>query len=211
MKYTLSLMLASVTCLGACSHAGRVQTTIPAAMTTLQSTLAQAGVISVSHAGDWTAGQAARFARGIRAAQCGQQAADPVVGTITGDVTLQLSGTFTQGGQFTVGALTTAPVFELGADASRTASQQVSLPVSYAPLSSMPDVEMARQMGYETALFSQNDTIRHSEASRLIQERESLRQVTTGLIRSWRESTCTRPMPVRPFVGGRGTTGHAPP
>lgn len=198
-----AIMLACIVPLGACTHAGRVQTTVPAAMAALQSTLAQAGVVSISHAGEWTSGQAARFARNVRAAQCSQQAADPVVGTISGDITLQLSGNFTHGGQFTVGALTTAPTLGLNADASRTDTQQISLPVSYAPLSSLPDVEMARQMGYETALFGQNDIIRHDEARRLIHDRETLRQAATGLIRSWQPHDCGPLLPVNPFVGDR--------
>lgn len=198
-----AIMLACIAPLGACTHAGRVQTTVPAAMAALQSSLAQAGVVSISHAGAWTPGLAARFARNVRAAQCGQQAADPVVGTISGDITLQLSGNFTHGGQFTVGALTTTPTFGLNADASRTDTQQISLPVSYVPLSSLPDVEMARQMGYETALFGQNDIIRHDESRRLIHDRETLRQATTGLIRSWQAHDCRPPLPVSPFVGDR--------
>ena len=208
MKYGYLLMLACATCLAACTQAGRVQTTIPAAMAAIQSTLAQAGTVSVSHAENWTAGQASSFARNVHAAQCGQQVADPVVGTISGTVTLQLSGNLTQGGQFTLDTLATIPTFSLDATASHTSSQQISLPVSYAPLSSLPDVEMARQMDYETALFSQNDTIRQGEARRLTREREALRQVTSRLIGSWQSGDCARPMPVRPFVGGLHALRH---
>lgn len=88
---------------GCAVHPAKVSTTIPQAMAGIQSSLAQAGVVSVSHASDWTPAQDALFVRAIRAAQCSQDRADPVVGTIAGDVTLQLSGQFTQGGQFSVG------------------------------------------------------------------------------------------------------------
>ncbi|WP_242501377.1 hypothetical protein [Komagataeibacter xylinus] len=171
-------------------------------MAGIQSSLAQAGVVSVSHAGDWTAEQDARFTHAVRAVQCSQHTSDPVVGTIAGDVTLQLSGQFTQGGQFSVGAATTVPTFGVQADASRTRGQAISLPVAYAPLSSMPDVEMGRQLNHETAIFSQNDDARHIEAARLIiADREELRGRVLAMIGSWRQDECLGHENVRPFVG----------
>ncbi|GCE82543.1 hypothetical protein [Komagataeibacter diospyri] len=202
MKILMS-MLAVAACLSGCTHDRAVQTTIPAAMAGIQSSLAQAGAVSVSHADDWTVQQSAEFARTVRAAQCAQHAADPVIGTITGDVTLQLAGSFTNGGTFSVGALTTAPTIGLVADASRTNSQQVSLPLSYAPLSSLPDVEMGRQMGYETALFGQNDSVRQGEAQRLMTDRDTLRQTIRDLIQSWDATRCASSPPVTPFVSLR--------
>ncbi|WP_395370811.1 hypothetical protein [Komagataeibacter diospyri] len=188
---------------GCAVHPARVATTIPQAMAGIQSSLAQAGVVSVSHAGDWTKDQDALFVRAVRAAQCSQGRSDPVVGTIAGDVTLQLSGQFTQGGQFSVGAITTAPTFGVGADASRTRGQTVNLPVSYAPLSSMPDVEMGRQIGYEASMFAQNDDARHVEAARLIADREELRGRVRAMIDTWAAGECAGRAPVAPFVGGR--------
>lgn len=169
----------------------------------IQSSLAQAGVVSVSHASDWTPAQDALFVRAIRAAQCRQDRPDPVVGTIAGDVTLQLSGQFTQGGQFSVGAITTAPTFGIGADASRVRGQTVSLPVAYAPLSSMPDVEMGRQLGYEASIFAQNDDVRRTEAARLMSDREELRGRVQTMIDIWSARECVRPAPDVPFVGVR--------
>ncbi|WP_308719027.1 hypothetical protein [Komagataeibacter xylinus] len=189
--------------LSACAHQVPVQTTIPAAMASIQSSLAQAGVVSVSHAGEWTAEQDARFTRAVRADQCRQHTPDPVVGTIAGDVTLQLSGQFTQGGQFSVGAATTVPTFGVQADASRTRGQAISLPVAYAPLSSMPDVEMGRQLGYEASMFAQNDDARHAEAKRLIADREELRGRVQATIDTWTEGECAERAPVAPFVGVR--------
>ncbi|MCE2574402.1 hypothetical protein [Komagataeibacter sp. FNDCR2] len=188
---------------GCVLHPDPVLTTIPQAMAGIQSSLAQAGVVSVSHAGDWTAEQEARFVQAVRAAQCSQHTPDPVVGTIAGDVTLQLSGSFTQGGQFSVGAITTAPTFGVEGDASRTRGQTISLPVAYAPLSSMPDVEMGRQLGYETELLAQNDDARHAEVARLISDREELRGRVQAMIDRWDMGDCTVHARVVPFVGDR--------
>ncbi|GCE82216.1 hypothetical protein [Komagataeibacter diospyri] len=188
---------------GCAVHPAKVSTTIPQAMAGIQSSLAQAGVVSVSHAGDWTPAQDALFVRAVRAAQCSQDRADPVVGTIAGDVTLQLSGQFTQGGQFSVGAITTAPTFGVQGDATRTRGQTVSLSVAYAPLSSLPDVEMSRQLGYETEMLAQNDDARHTEAARLIADREELRGRVQAMIDTWSASECVGHELVAPFVGGR--------
>ncbi|WEQ56434.1 hypothetical protein LV564_04940 [Komagataeibacter nataicola] len=196
------LGLACVLGLSACAHQAPVQTTIPQAMASIQSSLAQAGVVSVSHAGDWTAEQDARFTRAVRAAQCSQNTPDPVVGTIAGNVTLQLSGQFTQGGQFSVGTASTVPTFGVQADASRTRGQAISLPVAYAPLSSMPDVEMGRQLGYEASVFAQNDDARHAEASRLIADRKELRGRVQAMVDSWDANACHDHTIIRPFVGG---------
>lgn len=171
--------------LSACAiHPARISTTIPQAMAGIQANLAQARAISVSHAADWTPDQVTRFGQAVRAAQCSQGMADPVIGTVVGNVTLELSGSFTQGGQFTMGAVTTAPTVGIGESASRTRGQQVSLPIAHAPLSSLPDVEMSRQLGYETKMLAQNDEARHAKAARLIADREQLRGRVQAMIAS---------------------------
>ncbi|MBV1834975.1 hypothetical protein [Novacetimonas pomaceti] len=203
-----AMALACLMALSACAHPSRVRTTIPAAMAGIQSSLARAGAVSVSHAADWTPGQAARFERAIRAAQCSQDRPDPVVGTIAGNVTLELTGSFTQSGQFTLGAVTTAPSVGMQGTASHTRTQQVSLPVAYAPLSSLPDVEMSRQVGYEAEMLAQNDDARHQEAARLIEDREALREHVMELVESWDAGQCVLRTPVAPFVGARILRGR---
>ena len=41
--------------------------------------------------------------------------------------------------------------------------------------SSLPDVELSRQVGYEAEMLAQNDDARHAEAARLLADREALR------------------------------------
>ncbi len=202
VKFVLVMFCCMV--LSACAiHPARISTTIPQAMAGIQSSLAQAGVVSVSHAGSWTAEQDGKFVQAVRAAQCSQHTSDPIVGTIAGNVTLGLSGQFTQAGQFTVGAMTTVPTVGVEGSASRTRAQTVSLPVAYAPLSSLPDVEMSRQLGYETEMLAQNDDARHAEAARLIAERDKLRGSVHAMIDTWTIRACDEHEKVFPFVGGK--------
>ncbi|GBQ64185.1 hypothetical protein AA16373_2838 [Komagataeibacter swingsii DSM 16373] len=79
--------------------------------------------------------------------------------------------------------------------------QTVSLPVAYAPLSSMPDVEMSRQLGYETEMLARNDDARHAEAARLIANREELRGRVQAMIDSWSANERIQPSPAVPFIG----------
>lgn len=197
-------ILLTVVCLlglSACAHQPPVQTTIPAAMASIQASLAQAGAVSVSHAANWTPDQVIRFERAVHAAQCSQGTADPVIGTVVGNVTLELSGSFTQEGQFTVGTITTAPTVGIGDSASSTRGQQISLPVAYAPLSSLPDVEMSRQIGYETEMLAQNDDARHREALRLITDRKALRANVQSIIDTWAVRKCIGHPQITPFAG----------
>lgn len=62
---------------------------------------------------------------------------------------------------------------------------------------------MSRQVGYETAIFAQNDDARHQEAARLISDREKLRARVMELVKDWAAGQCGQRARVVPFVGGR--------
>ncbi len=198
-----AILIMAVAFLTGCSDRPQVATTIPQAMASIQDSLARSGAVSVSHAASWTPEQATRFEQDVQAVQCSQQRSDPVVGVLAGTVTGTLSVQFTQGAQATVGALTTAPTIGAELSGSRTHGQSLTVPLSYAPLSSLPDVEMSRQIGYETELLAQNDDTRHQEAARLIQDREELRAHVAELIANWDMAQCAPHAPVAPLVGVR--------
>ncbi|MBL7237992.1 MAG: hypothetical protein JJK57_15730 [Komagataeibacter hansenii] len=71
--------------------------------------------------------------------------------------------------------MTSIPTVGVEANGSRTRGQTLSVPLSYASLSSLPDVEMLRQISYEVELLAQNDDARHRETDRLMADREELR------------------------------------
>ena len=198
-----AILIMAVAFLTGCSARPQVATTIPQAMASIQDSLARSGAVSVSHAASWTPEQATRFEQDVQAVQCSQQRSDPVVGVLAGTVTGTLSVQFTQGAQATVGALTTAPTIGAELSGSRTHGQSLTVPLSYAPLSSLPDVEMSRQIGYETELLAQNDDARHQEAARLIQDREALRTHVVDLIEHWHADQCIQHGTLMPLVGER--------
>jgi len=87
---------------------------------------------------------------------------------------MDLSGTFSQSGSFSVSESSAVPVFGLQADASRTKGQTLNVPVQFVPLSALPDAEAGRQVGYAGALLEQNDAVRQSIAGRLEADRAAL-------------------------------------
>ena len=196
-----ALALCGLLALSACSAGSVSPVTISQAIAGVQADLTKAGVVSVSGVQHWTADQAARFDANVRALQCAQQTSDPVVAMIAGPVTMDLSGTFSQSGSFSISASSALPVFGLQADASRTKGQTLNVPVQFGPLSALADAEAGREVGYAGALLAQSDAVRQDVAARIEADRSTL-AAHVGLLLSEYSETC-RPNEVRPFVGMR--------
>ncbi|MFT8613669.1 MAG: hypothetical protein ABF727_13845 [Gluconobacter oxydans] len=192
------LALCGLLALSACSAGSVAPVTISQAIAGVQADLTKAGVVSVSGVQNWTADQAAQFDANVRALQCAQHTSDPVVAMIAGPVTMDLSGTFSQSGSFSISAASALPVFGLQADASRTKGQTLNVPVQFVPLSALPDAEAGRQVGYAGALLGQNDAVRQRVAARIELQRTSL-ATHIALLPSWLP-VCSHEN-ISPFVG----------
>ena len=168
------LALCALLALSACSAGSVSPVTISQAIAGVQADLTKAGVVSVSGVQHWTADQAARFDANVRALQCAQQTSDPVVAMIAGPVTMDLSGSFSQSGSFSISASSALPVFGLQADASRTKGQTLNVPVQFVPLSALADAEAGREVGYAGALLAQSDAVRQDVAARIEADRSTL-------------------------------------
>ncbi len=196
-----ALALLTVTLVSGCSAGSPSTVTISEAISGIQMDLTKTGVVSVSGVQTWTTDQTARFDTNVQALQCAQQTSDPVVAMIAGPVTMALNGTFSQSGSFTASVSSMVPVFGLQADASRTKSQTLDLPIQFVPLSALPDAEMAREVGYAGDLLTQSDALRQSEGDRITASRDALTQQVQKLIGLFPGSCPTEP--VHPFVGTR--------
>lgn len=193
------LALCGLLALSACSAGSVAPVTISQAIAGVQADLTQAGVVSVSGVQHWTVDQVVRFGANVRALQCAQHTSDPVVAMIAGPVTMDLSGTFSQSGSFSVSASSFTPVFGLQADASRTKAQTLHVPVQFVPLSALPDAEAGRQVGYAGELLGQNDTARQATAARIEADRTALAAHVELLITRY-AAPCSS-APEHPFVG----------
>lgn len=193
-----TLALCGLLALSACSAGSVAPVTISQAIAGVQADLTKAGVVSVSGVQTWTADQTARFDANVRALQCAQQTSDPVVAMIAGPVTMDLSGTFSQSGTFSVSASSTLPVFGLQADASQTKGQTMNVLVQFVPLSALADAEAGREVGYAGALLGQNDAVRQRVAARIEANQAALKAHVEVLISY---VPCCLEAKVRPFVG----------
>ncbi|MBF0851168.1 hypothetical protein HKD27_09575 [Gluconobacter sp. R75690] len=194
-----ALALLAVALLGGCSAGSPSPVTISEAIAGVQMDLTKTGVVSTSHVQDWTVDQTAGFDRNVRALQCSQHVADPVVAMMSGPVTLSLSGSFTSSGSFSVSSSGTLPIFGLQADANRTKAQTLDLAVQFVPLSALPNAEMAREVGYAGDLLSQSDNVRQAEGERIRTSRDALTRHVLELIALY-PGSCPKD-PVHPFVG----------
>ncbi|MDI6652295.1 hypothetical protein QMA67_04950 [Gluconobacter japonicus] len=187
--------------LSGCSFTNSAQTSISAVLAGVQEDLTKAGVVSASDVQEWSEEQAARFDANVRALQCAQRNVDPVVALVSGPVAMQLNGSLTQSGSFSVSALTSVPVLGITAEASRSKTQQLSLPVQFVPLSALPDAEMQREVEYAGALMSQSDAIRQREGEKILLSRQTLAAHILELQNLDVLKLCKADQPVRPFVG----------
>ena len=187
--------------LSGCVFTGGAQTSIDAALGGVQKDLTRAGIVSASDVQDWSEEQANRFDTNVRALQCAQRNVDPVVALVSGPVAIQLNGSLTQSGSFSVSALTSVPVLGITADASRSTTQQLSLPVQFVPLSALPDAEMQREVEYAGALLGQSDAIRDKEGEKILISRQTLAARILDLQKPDALKLCKADQPVHPFVG----------
>ncbi|AHK72197.1 hypothetical protein AD931_02385 [Gluconobacter oxydans] len=194
-----ALALSGLLALSACSAGSVAPVTISQAIAGVQADLTKAGVVSVSGVQNWTADQAARFDANVRALQCAQHTPDPVVAMIAGPVTMELSGTFSQSGSFSVSEASAMPVFGLQADASRTRGQTLNVPVQFVPLSALPSAEAGRQVGYAGTLLGQNDAVRQDVAGRIEADQAALAAHIALLTPNYSPTCSTEPE--QTFVG----------
>ncbi len=167
--------------------------TIAAALHELQGQLRAAGAISAAAAAP------SAFAAAVRAAQCEARTADPEVPVLAGEITIDLTGSFTVNGGFAVGpAITGGPPFGLSSSLTRGQTQQLTLPLSFAALSELPDVSAARRLALFSAL---PQAARARETRRVVAQRDALRARTRRLIAGFDPRACdgAKARPAGPF------------
>lgn len=153
--------------------------TIAQALQEVQRELAGAGAISA------VGSDPARFAAAARAAQCTAQQADPEVPLMAHDLTVDLTGSFSATGGFTVGSAAIGA--SLTGSATRGQSQELVLPLSFVALSELPAAVAAQRLAPLAALPPAD---RRAQTTLILADRNRLRARIAGLIASWSPATC---------------------
>ncbi len=178
------LAIALLAALAGCAPAPR-PVTVAAALHELQAQLQAAGAVSATGAGP------VRFAEVARAAQCEVRTANPVVPILTREITVDLAGSFTATGTFAVGPTATGgPPFGLSGGLTRAQTQALTLPLTFAALSELPDVVAAQRATLFAALpaAARRTALRH-----VLAERDNLRAQTRALVASYDPARCPGP------------------
>ena len=175
------LALAALALLAGCAAQSR-PVTIATALHELQSQLQAAGAVSATGAGP------VRFAQAAHAAQCEAGTANPEVPILAREITIDLTGTFTANGGFAVGpSITGGPPFGLSSSVTRGQTQGLTLPLTFAALSELPDVVAAQRAVLFSGLpaAARNTGMRH-----VLAERDGLRTQTQALIAGFDPRAC---------------------
>ncbi len=156
--------------------------TIAQALDELQMQLQAAGAVSATAAG------AGQFEAAARAAQCHARTADPGVPFLSHEITVNLTGSFSATGSFAVGPPATGgPPFGLSAGGTRAETQGLTLPLTIAALSELPDVVTAERVALYAGLPK---AARDAALARLVAERDDLQRRTDAVIGSFDLRKC---------------------
>lgn len=192
-------LLLLVTLLPGCSQLKPGGTTIPKALSGLQSDIAFSGAMGVTGSLNWASQETAAFNASVKASQCQQKKADPVVVSMIGDMSMTLSGAYSASGQFTVGSVTTAPALGITGSTSHTIGQSLTLPVTFVTLSSLPDAVLLRRLTLVKGTFNENVPLSTAALTQLVKsywdERDDLVTRIRYLVETWTPSQCTQTDP----------------
>jgi len=164
--------------LAACAQASR-PVTIKTALGELQRQLQEAGAISAVGA------DPERFAVAVRHAQCAAGTANPEVPLLQHDLTVDLSGSFSATGGFSVGNAVLGSGTSFGLTRGQT--QQLTLPLTFVALSEIPDYSAAQRLEPLAALPK---AVQAPEVRAIVRERDALRGRIDALIEGWAPGQC---------------------
>ncbi len=104
------------------------------------------------------------------------------------EITIDLTGSFTANGGFAVGpAITGGPPFGLSGNVIRGQTQALTLPLTFAALSDLPDVVAAQRASLFANLPA---SARRAGLKRLLAQRNTLRAETRTLIKGYDPRQC---------------------
>ncbi len=134
--------------LSGCAASTATPVSLPTAINGIENDFRSAGVASGADLG--TPAQVAAFDASVRKMQCSSDSANPILPVLNHDVSLNLSGQFTSGGEFSVTNFWRG----LGGNVSRQQGQTVSADVTFLPLSELPDLYLQRELSALSGLDS---------------------------------------------------------
>ena len=147
--------------------------------------------LPIDHYTSWQADTKALFETSVVKAQCQQRISDPLLPTFLNPFSLDLLGSFTASGNFQISTSGFAmPGLGFTGSDSHTKSQTISVSVSIASLSSLPDIEEQVAVNRAGALLAQSDRNRDMTAQSIITEKTAFSSYIQTLIQGWSPALC---------------------
>ena len=160
------------------------------AIGTIQADMTKAKTVPIANFLSWEGDQKMRFAYEVQQAQCNQHTSDPLLPVVVGNVILNLSGSFTKSGNFSVSGAAAGPAISAGGSASKTISQGVQVPVAFAPLSSLPYVAEEVATDRAGALLGQAGTLRDTVGQQSVAEQKAFSSYVADLLSDYTPYSC---------------------
>ena len=150
----------------------------------------------------WSDRQKLMFGSAIRSAQCEQYTENPIIPIISGQVALNMTGSFTQSGSFEISSITTAPSVGLSGTAGKTVGQGINVPISFVSLVDTPQVVQEIEVTRAGSLLAQNDDNRHAAATDITDHRKAFEAFVRTIRDQFTPLQCTEQLTHGPqFVG----------
>lgn len=157
----------------------------------VQSDLRAAQVVGVPHSVDWTPAQTIRFMAVLRTLQCAQRQDDPTISVMASPYTLNLVGSFTSSGSFSPSGSTLPLSISGNANASRSKSQGLTVPVELISLSDLSTTELGRSLSKVSPAFSDKiHDVSEELAHEKYEEYVALRTVVDLTIKTYSDQQC---------------------
>lgn len=157
--------------------------------------------VSLTHTTTWQQGDKWLVTQYLRHLQCKQQTADPIVAVIDDELSIELDGSYTQTGAFTISASSGIPGVSASGTSQRSSTQKLTLPVTFYPFSQLP-VKLLQKQLHDAKIISDsfvvNDPIRLSIIADIRDNYTNLTNLVTSIVPEYKKDFCNDPLPKAP-------------
>lgn len=181
--------------LSSCSSVKTVDTVkLSSVISNVKNDLQNTNSIPIDDFTNWTIDERAKFDEIVSEQQCQTKMSNPLISVFNDSFVLTVNGSFTKSGQFGI-AVSSTPSGSLNGSLSKSESQQISVPINFISLSSLPSFEFNKKLNLESVMITgskSDDVLVKKELSNMISERDKFQNHIQFLINSYNSGFCLK-------------------
>lgn len=181
--------------LAGCSSTKTIDTVkLSTVISNIKNDIQDTNSMSIDNFKNWSDTQLAKFDESIAEQQCQMSTPNPLISVFNDNFVLTVNGSFTKTGQFGIAA-SMNPNVSISGTLSKNEGQQISVPVNFVSLSSLPDFEFNKKLSLETVFISGNKSdqdLVKNELTSMLQERELFKKHISFLVSSYNPVFCLK-------------------